>query len=248
MYILSHSCTFVNTYFFALFIFVNDTGTLYWGVGIVSEFGKYLRELRESRGLGVNQLAAFSNVSPSTISKIENGHRGVPKPNILKKLAKPLGVDYEVLMEKAGHINKKTLPQDYGLVPVDFDRMVKLPILGTIRAGEPIDMLENIEGYELVEPELLRGREGFVLKVKGNSMSGDYIFDGYKVVVVLQEEVSPSDIAVVAVNGNEATLKRVKCQGEMCVLSSSNPQFEPMIYPADQVHIIGKVVRFWKDV
>ncbi|PZN00860.1 MAG: LexA family transcriptional regulator [Bacillota bacterium] len=127
--------------------------------------------------------------------------------------------------------------------PIDPDRLVRLPVLGKIAAGEPIDRIENIEGYELVEPELLRGRKGFILRVQGNSMTGDRIYDGDRVVVVVQETVQPHDIAVVAVNGEYATLKRVKFQGDMCILTSSNPEFEPIIVPAKDVHIIGKVVE-----
>ena len=213
---------------------------------IKKDIGERLKYARERKNLKQNKVAKQIGIHNSTLAKYESGEREADNETIIK-LARLYNVTHDWLLTGVDNI-KKPLPIDYGLVPVDFGRMVKLPILGTIRAGEPIDMIQNIEGYELVEQELLRGREGFVLKVTGNSMSGDYIFDGYKVVVVLQDEVSPIDISVVAINGNEATLKRVKCQGEMCVLSSSNPQHEPLIYPSDQVHVIGKVVRFWKDV
>jgi len=82
-----------------------------------------------------------------------------------------------------------------------------------------------------------------VLRVKGDSMSGDRIYDGDRVVVVIEDDVSPTDIAVVAINGNEATLKRVKCQGGICMLISSNPEYEPMMYKIEKVHIIGKVIE-----
>lgn len=74
-------------------------------------------------------------------------------------------------------------------------------------------------------------------------MSGDRIHDGDTVIVVVQKEVSPTDIAVVAVNGDYATLKRVKCQNEMCMLVPSNPAMEPSLVPARDVNIIGKVVQ-----
>jgi repressor LexA len=210
------------------------------------DFGRYLKGIRKAKKMTIRQLELYSQVSNAYISQLERGERGIPSPAIINKLSRALSTDYDEMMIKAGHM--KPHPTNYGLEPYNTDTMVKLPILGTIRAGEPIDMLENIEGYEMVEPELLHGREGFVLKVKGDSMTGDYIFEGYKVVVVVQKEVESSEIAVVAVNGNEATLKRVKIQGDVCVLTSSNPAYEPMIYPCKDVHIIGKVVRFWKDI
>lgn len=69
------------------------------------EFGKHLRRLRESRGYSIRQLSMRSGVSFGQISKIENGRRGVPKPETIEKLAKGLGVDYDYLMSLAGYIN-----------------------------------------------------------------------------------------------------------------------------------------------
>lgn len=65
-------------------------------------FGETLRELREKRGLSVNQLGMYSGVSPASISKIENGHRGVPKPATIFKLAQALKIPYAELMDLAG--------------------------------------------------------------------------------------------------------------------------------------------------
>lgn len=70
----------------------------------MSPFGQQLRELRRARKLTVNQLAVYSGISSATISKIENGKRGTPKPATIKKLAAVLKVPYENLMAAAGHI------------------------------------------------------------------------------------------------------------------------------------------------
>ncbi|WP_264737275.1 helix-turn-helix domain-containing protein [Cytobacillus firmus] len=120
---------------------------------------------------------------------------------------------------------------------------IKVPLLGSISAGQPIDRIEYIEGYELVESETLRGRTAYCLKVKGDSMIGDGIFNGDTVVVVQQQEVTSTDIAVVSVNGEEATLKRVKCEGEMCILMPSNPAMQPQLVPAKSIQILGKVIQ-----
>lgn len=83
------------------------------------EFGIYLREKREERKLTVRQLNTYSGVSHSYISQLERGNRGIPSPDILKKLSKPLGIDYEELMIKAGHIedgeNKEKESKVYSL-------------------------------------------------------------------------------------------------------------------------------------
>lgn len=125
--------------------------------------------------------------------------------------------------------------------------MQKIPVLGFIQAGSPIEMIEHNEGYTLVDPGVLKGKNGFALKVKGDSMIGDRIHEGDIVIVAQQEEVQPHEIAVVAVNGDYATLKRVKHHGEMCMLVPSNPMLEPQLIPSKDVHIIGKVVevKFW---
>lgn len=125
--------------------------------------------------------------------------------------------------------------------------MTRIPVLGQIAAGIPIDRIEYNEGYTLVDPELLKGKEGFALKVKGDSMAGDRIHEGDLVIVAVQNEVHPHEIAVVSVNGEEATLKRVKQQNDMVMLLPSNPQHEAQLVPANQVQIIGKVVevKFW---
>lgn len=305
---------------------------------IQKEFGDYLRRLRKERNLSINELAEKSGISNAQISRLENGERGIPKPETIQKIAEALEVPYEEMMVVAGYIsadvylellktNKINIPeelkpiveerkliekktkeaQEEGVALLDAvvkirklsltrldeldklvsstndleqvakavhekktlqnilrrldmsyifsdnfnsnlsEKMVRLPIIGSIRAGEPIERLEYNEGYTLVDPDVLRGREGFALRVKGDSMSGDRIMDGDIVIVVKQPEVQPHEIAVVAVNGEEATLKRVKIQGDMCMLVPSNPEYEPMLYPAKDVHIIGKVVevKFW---
>jgi repressor LexA len=155
-------------------------------------------------------------------------------------------------MDKVKHDYKKTGPSkdnyvSESVIPYNANYMLKVPVLGQIAAGHPIEMIENNEGYTLVDPNILHGKQGFALRVKGDSMIGDRIYEGDIVIVAKQEEVQPHEIAVVAVNGYHATLKRVKLHGNMCMLIPSNPTMEPQLIPAKDVHIIGKVVevKFW---
>lgn len=71
---------------------------------MAEEFGNYLRQLREGKGLTINQLAALAGISGAQISRIENGLRGVPKPATLRKIAEATGASYEELMGKAGYL------------------------------------------------------------------------------------------------------------------------------------------------
>lgn len=88
-------------------------------------FGNYLKELREKRGFGVNQLGAYSGVSATLISKIENGHRGKPKPNTIMKLAAALKVPYEDLMRLAGYLDNEIL-NDKAKIAVENPKYARL--------------------------------------------------------------------------------------------------------------------------
>ncbi|WP_084413464.1 helix-turn-helix domain-containing protein [Desulfovirgula thermocuniculi] len=70
-----------------------------------AEFGRYLQHLRKKRGLTIRQVELASGVSNSYLSQIENGKRGIPSPEILKKLAPVLHVSYKELMVKAGYLD-----------------------------------------------------------------------------------------------------------------------------------------------
>ncbi|KOR93923.1 helix-turn-helix domain-containing protein [Geobacillus stearothermophilus] len=72
------------------------------------QFGSYIRQLREKKGYTINQLSLYSGVSSAQISRIENGLRGVPKPETIKKLSEALGHSYEDLMQAAGYISDDT--------------------------------------------------------------------------------------------------------------------------------------------
>ncbi|MEK3900733.1 MULTISPECIES: helix-turn-helix domain-containing protein [unclassified Paenibacillus] len=83
---------------------------------MAEEFGYYLRQLREGKGLTINQLAALAGISGAQISRIENGLRGVPKPATLRKIAEATDVSYEELMAHAGYLTE-TESTTEGAVP-----------------------------------------------------------------------------------------------------------------------------------
>lgn len=198
-----------------------------------------IRRIRKERRLTQTQLADMLNVSPQVVSNWER-HYTDPSANDILQLARVFKVSTDYFYGLSKEL------KDRGLVSVTDD--VRVPVIGSIRAGYPIERIEDIEGYELASASQLRGRNAFILVVKGSSMVADHIFDGDRVLVIAQEEAAPSDIAVVAVNGEEATLKRVKCIDDVCVLTPSNPSFEPMIYPAQDVHILGVVVEVRRTI
>ncbi|WP_019908276.1 transcriptional regulator [Paenibacillus sp. HW567] len=84
---------------------------------MAGDFGEYLKQLREHKGLTINQLASLAGISGAQISRIENGLRGVPKPATLRKIAEAAEVSYEELMEHAGYLAEDLLSNTEGKAP-----------------------------------------------------------------------------------------------------------------------------------
>lgn len=230
---------------------------------IEESFGDFFRRLRRAKGFkSQKSLAESSGVSQTTISRIEDGTQ-IPTYDTLDLLSYPLRVFTSDLLFLSGQWKEKDLlePVDKNAMLSDdywggkrnsvvmktedphYSGLVKVPVLGTTAAGIPIESIEYCEGYELVESETLRGRHAFSLIVKGDSMIGDGIYNGDTVIIVEQTEVNSKEIALVQINGHEATLKRIKCEKEMCMLIPSNPSMQPTLVPAKDIKILGKVIQ-----
>ncbi len=119
----------------------------------------------------------------------------------------------------------------------------RFPILGQIRAGRPQLALEDIEGYLAVEATLGKGPQDFFLRVKGESMIEAHILEGDYVLVHPQPAVEDGEM-VVALVGEEATVKYFYREGESVRLQPAHPTLPPiLIRPGEEeVQILGKVV------
>jgi repressor LexA len=118
-------------------------------------------------------------------------------------------------------------------------RVVSLPVVGQVAAGTPILAEQNIEDYLPVPADLANGADGFVLKVRGDSMIDAGIFDGDLLIVRCQQTAADGDI-VVARLGDEATVKRFFKEGDRIRLQPENQAMAP-IYARD-VAVEGKAV------
>lgn len=116
---------------------------------------------------------------------------------------------------------------------------VKVPIVGRVTAGLPILAQECIEDYIQVPSDQIRGRETFALTVRGDSMINAGILDG-DIIIVLRTPVAEDGQIVVALLGDEATVKRFYRDGRKIRLQPENDAYAP-IY-ADEVQILGKVI------
>jgi len=126
-------------------------------------------------------------------------------------------------------------------------KVAMVPLVGRVTAGEPILAVENIEEYVPLPWELTGGTDGnvFVLTVRGDSMTGAGILDGDRVVVRQQESADNGDI-VVALVGEEATVKRFFKEQDGVRLQPENPAMQP-IYTRD-VKILGKVIGLYRRI
>jgi repressor LexA len=116
---------------------------------------------------------------------------------------------------------------------------VDIPILGRVAAGMPVMAAENHEGSLTLDANLIKNQESFALRVNGDSMINAGILDGDIVVVRLQQGADNGDI-VVALMGEEATVKRFYREKDTIRLQPENPTMAPM-YSTD-VDICGKVI------
>lgn len=124
---------------------------------------------------------------------------------------------------------------------------VKIPVLGDVAAGVPIDAITDIIDYEEISEEMARTGEFFGLRIKGDSMS-PRIMEGDIVIVQKTSTVNSGELAVVLVNSESATVKKYIRHDNGISLISFNSSYEPMFFTASEINslpvsIIGKVVE-----
>ena len=217
----------------------------------MDSFGKTLKTLRNSRNISATKLSEDLNIHRGSLSNWETGRR-TPDSEMLLKIANYFNVSVDYLLgNDTDDTDLFNLKGDVRfLKKVKDNEMVKIPVLGAIRAGLPLYADENIIDYEYVhQEELLMGEETFFLEVKGDSMINARIYEGDRVRIRKQNHLDNNgDIMAVRVNGDEATLKRVYLQENGIALISENPKYAPMFYPASEiesgyVEIIGRAME-----
>lgn len=192
-------------------------------------FSENLKLLKEAKDLTQQQLADKLSISRSTIGMYENGSRE-PDFETLEIIADFFNVDMGRLI---GNLSPK--------------KGKWIPVLGLVRAGIPMDAVENILDYEEISEDMARQGEFFALQIKGDSME-PRIKEGDVVIVRKQPDVENGEIAIVLVNGDEATIKKVQKFDGGINLIPSNPNYNVLTFSQAQienlpVQILGKVVE-----
>jgi repressor LexA len=121
------------------------------------------------------------------------------------------------------------------------DEVTEVPLIGSIAAGRPIEAIEDDRGNVIVRKGVLRGRETFALRVEGDSMVDAGILSGDYVIVWKQESADNGDI-VVALIGDEATLKRFYREKDGVRLEPANQRMFPIYVRSGEFRILGKVI------
>ncbi len=134
-------------------------------------------------------------------------------------------------------------PRPATAVPVASAAVLEVPVMGRIAAGTPIEAISHVSHHVAV-PEAILGRGGahYALEVKGDSMIEAGINDGDIVVIREQPTAENGDIVVALVDGEEATLKRLRRKGGMIALEAANPVYETRVLPAERVRVQGRLV------
>lgn len=197
-----------------------------------------LKELRKQKGLNQTAFAKAFGVAQNTVSNWENGNRTLDTATA-NQIANFFGVSVDYLL------GRETVTDGPPEPSVPGSKWI--PVIGTIPAGTPVEAIEDILDYEEITPKMASQGEHFALKIKGHSMEPK-ISDGDVVIVRQQDDCENGEIAVVLVNGDEATVKRIKKRPEGLLLIPNNPAYEPMFYSNEEieslpVRIIGKVVE-----
>ena len=191
-------------------------------------FSEQLKMLRNKKRLSQAKLADELGVSASTVAMWESGEREPKNYETLELIADYFNVNMEVLL------TGKLSP-------------TKIPVLGRVIAGIPIEAVEEIIDYEEIPQSMAKNGEYFALQIKGDSMEPKFSA-GDLVIVRKQEDVDNGDIAIVLVNGNEATVKKIRKFDGGINLIPTNSNYDVITYTNTQieqlpVRIIGKVVE-----
>ncbi|WP_017473291.1 LexA family protein [Amphibacillus jilinensis] len=192
-----------------------------------------LKQQLARKGITQTMMARALNIPEMTVSNWMKG-KTYPRPDKLQRLADYFGITRSELTEELPH----------NLTPI-ASQSVAIPILGTIACGDPITAEENIKGYYYESPDTLPSGHLICLEAAGESMSPT-IPHGSVVLIREQPEVESGEVAAVLVNGaTEATLKRVKKQGDTLILVPDNPSYDPIVVNENNpAKIIGKAIKY----
>ena len=215
-------------------------------------FGENLKALRKARGLTQEEFAKQSGISRSAIGMYESGKREPKNFEMLETIADFFNVDMNTLLgTSAAPAPPAAQPPTVQPSTTEHpatNSYVHIPVLGAIPAGIPSEAIESVLDYEDIPADMAKHGNFYGLIARGHSMEPT-INDGDVVIIRQQPTVESGEIAVVKLNGNEATLKEVKITDEgIFIIGHNRSAFEPMFLTHEQakslpLRILGKAVE-----
>lgn len=204
-----------------------------------------IKELRAKKGITQEELGRILSVQKSAISKYELG-RATPSPDIIRKLSEYFGVSADYILGIAPKPITEVL--DFVKLPKETK---KIPIIGSVKCGPDGLAFEYLDDYISVSEAI--GDDVVALKCRGDSMVGAGIYEGDTVIVRPQEKVESGQIAIVIINGEEGTLKKVRYHndGKVMVLEAANSDYPPRIFAGEEmntVRIFGRVLEIRRSL
>ncbi len=213
-------------------------------------FANRLKKALDYNNMKPVELANKTHINKSLISNYLSGAFKA-KQDKLDIIARTLNVSEAWLMGYDVDMDREWFPdneEDLSNIKIDNARYIetttktiKIPVLGKVPAGVPIEAIEDIIGYEEIPASMLNSGENyFALKVDGDSMYPDYK-TGDIIIIRQQSDCNSGDDCVVMVNGDDATFKRVIKQEKSIILKPLNNNYEP--YYFDEYEIMTKPVK-----
>lgn len=179
------------------------------------DMGKRLKELRLQKGVTQEEVGKVINVKKPTIMKYEKGLVENLKRSSIEKLANYFNVTPSYLM-----CLEESQTDKFG------NSVVSIPLVGDVRAGYNYLAEENWQGTKEIKAELAKTGDFFALRIKGNSMF-ETLWDGDIVAIKKQDFANDGDIAVVIINGDEATVKKIRILDNGIKLIPLNRRINP---------------------
>lgn len=207
----------------------------------VSNIATRLKEYRDKYKLTLQDVSEKTGIPSQTLNRYELGQR-IPKIDTAVKIAEALRINPLWLQGYDASEQETPLPAN----AIPYHEIHMAPIVGAIPAGYPALAFEDVEGYASIQyPD---EENYFFLRVNGDSMINAGIQTGDLVLIRKQDCAEDGQIVAARVNGDEATLKRFKQQGDTVLLLPENPSYEPRIvsvkeFEMGDAQIIGVAVE-----
>lgn len=211
--------------------------------------GDIIKQYRSEHNLSQRDFAKKCELSHTYIAALEkkvdarSGKKIAPTVDAVKNISKGLNMPLQELLN---------IIDDEQEFIVNQNKSIRIPVLGSIPAGIPMEMIEDIVDWEDISEEMLKGgKRYFALKIKGDSMFPEYL-NGDVIIVLKQDDCESGQDCVVAVNGDDATFKRVFKTDNGITLQPLNNSYMPIFYSNDDalnkpVKILGVVKQIRRN-